>query len=410
MTTPVSRTGRHPASLTQELELNKIELEAQNAALSASNEALRQTNADLVVARDHFQSLYDLAPTAYVTVDADRVILDVNRAAEALLATPQLRLVSGRLELFIADSDRVRFNAFIEEVFLAGSPRCGDVSMIRSDGVEIDVQIDAVVLRAESVGVPRCVLAIVDVTARHQAELTRRRTQDETLAMVSHDLRGPLSTIGLACDALGDLSDDGQQARYVAAIRRAAQRCERMIRDLLGAAQLDSGGFALELSGFDAHELVREVCRDHAGQAAASGATLIARVGDHPERLVADRDRLYQALANLIRNALIHAPRASIEVEVVSRGDELRFAVTDDGPGLAPDELPHIFERYHRGVRKGEGVGLGLAIVKALVEAHHGSATVTSQPGQGARFQIAVPRNQIAAGSADRGHRARENW
>jgi PAS domain S-box-containing protein len=391
-TTPTElwKTRDH-AALVHALEIHQAELEAQNAQLQAANAALSRTNLALVIARDRFQALYEQAPTPYFTVDAELIIVDVNPAAAGMFALPRERLLGMGADQLVDDAGRGRFRAFVAAVFAAGQARCGDVILRSEAAAPVDALIDGVVLPEAAPTPARCVLAVVDITARKLAESARRRAQDEVLAIVSHDLRGPLNAISLACDGLsGGLSPD-EQRECVAAIERSAARCERLIKDLLGVAHIESGRLKLQTGRFDVRDLVRQVCRDHQSAATASGATLTVSVPDPPAQIIGDRDRLHQVLSNLLRNAMVHARGAAIEVSVAWRGGHVVIAVADDGPGIPADELPLVFDRYRQGARHRGGAGLGLAIVKGLVEAHHGTATVTSQPGHGARFEVALP-------------------
>ena len=234
----------------------------------------------------------------------------------------------------------------------------------------------------------------LDLATRNLVASTRRRAQDELLTIVSHDLRGPLNAIGLACEALsGELSAD-EHRRCVDAIGRSSARCERLIKDLLAVAHLERGGLSLQAVPFDIRVLARHVCHDHEGAVADAGSTLDVSIPEQPAWIIGDRNRLQQVLANLIGNALVHARGAAIGVSVVVRGDEIVITVADDGPGIAPDVLPLVFERYRAGSRHHGGAGLGLAIVKGVVEAHRGTAVVTSRPGDGARFEVVLPRGE----------------
>ncbi|MCE9579420.1 MAG: PAS domain-containing sensor histidine kinase [Deltaproteobacteria bacterium] len=386
------RANLDPAALMHALEVHQTELEVQNSELQTANAELRQSNDALVIARDRFHALYDLAPIPYVTVDIVGIIVDLNRAAELILGAPRTRLIGGPIALFVDDDSRERFRVFVATVFSAGHARCAEIGLQRSNAPPATAQIDGVVLREAASDGPRCVLAIVDITARKQAETARRKAQDEVLAIVSHDLRGPLNAIGLACDALASGLDASDHHDCVSAIERAAGRCERLIKDLLGVAHIESGRLKLELAPFDLRDLVRQVCRDLATTATAAGSALTMTLPDDRAELAGDRDRMYQVLANLIGNAMVHARGAAIEVSVAVRPRQLVLAVTDRGPGITADELPLVFERYRQGTRHHGGAGLGLAIVKGLAEAHGGTATVTSKVGQGARFEITLPR------------------
>jgi PAS domain S-box-containing protein len=383
--------GGDPAALVHALEVHQAELEMQNAELQAANLALRESNEALATARDRFGALYERAPTPYVTVDGRRAIVDVNQAAEAILGDTRDHLVGGTIDVFVDDAGRAGFRAFVDTVFVAGHARCADVVLVHAGAAPVDVQIDGVVLREEGDAPPRCVLAIVDITTRKQAEAARRKGQEEVLAIVSHDLRGPLSAIGLACEALGQDLAPAEHGQCVGAIVRSMAQCERLIKDLLRVAHIESGQLTLELARFDVRELVWQVCRDFESRAAAAGVSLSVEIEDRPQPIVGDRDRLHQVFSNLIGNALVHARGAAVEVSVHPRDAEVVVAVADDGPGIPPDEIPFVFDRFRQGARRRGGAGLGLAIVKGLAEAHHGTATVASQPGHGARFEVALP-------------------
>jgi PAS domain S-box-containing protein len=382
----------NPAALVQALEAHQSELEVQNAELQVANEELGRINHILEVAHGRFRALYELAPTPYVTIDASRVILDVNEAAALILAAPREQLQGGTIDLFLADEHRPRFRDFLAAVFVEGHTRCHDVVLLRADATPVDAMIDGVLLREAADDPPQVVLAIVDITARKLAEAARRQAQDEMLAIVSHDLRGPLNAITLGCDALASGLTPEEHTICVAAIERAAGRCERLIKDLLGIARIESGQLTLDVGPFDVRELVQQVCRDHAPAVDAAKSRLTVSVTAASAPINGDRDRLHQVLSNLIGNALVHARGAAIDVSVIERDATIVIAVQDEGPGIPPDELPVIFEKYRQGTRHRGGAGLGLAIVKGLVEAHHGTAMVTSVPGRGARFEVTLPR------------------
>jgi PAS domain S-box-containing protein len=388
------------ATLLQALEVHQAELEVQNGELRAANEELNRTIESLAIAFERFRALYEHAPTPYVTVEVAGTIVDVNRAAEAMFATPRERLLGGTIDVFIDDAGRGRFRTFLETVFVDGRGRASDV-LVRAESARVDTLIDAVVLRAHPHDAPRCVLAFVDITARKRAENARRQAQDEMLAIVSHDLRGPINAIGLACDALSSGLGPEDHRICVDAIGRAAARCERLIKDLLGVAHLESGRMSISPGHFDMSDLIGRVCIDHAAAVAAIGSSLTAWGVDHPHPMVGDQDRLHQALSNLISNALVHARGAAISIGIMARGDQVVIIVSDDGPGIDREELPFVFERYRQGARHHGGAGLGLAIVTGVILAHHGTVNVTSERGHGVRFEIVLPRRGMVDASGD---------
>jgi signal transduction histidine kinase len=216
------------------------------------------------------------------------------------------------------------------------------------------------------------------------------RARDEILAVVSHDLRGPLHAISLATEALRD-EISAQGARYLGAIERASQRAERLISDLLEASAIENGALTLARGPVDAGAIVRQAAADHELLVKESGGRIIAHVPREQIVVSADRDRVLQVLGNLIGNSLKHAKGAPIDISLERRDDAAVIAVHDHGPGIAAGELPHIFDRYWSGRSKKGGAGLGLAIAKGIVAAHGGSIAVDSRHGDGAKFFFTLP-------------------
>jgi signal transduction histidine kinase len=216
------------------------------------------------------------------------------------------------------------------------------------------------------------------------------RARDEVLAVVSHDLRGPLHAISLATEALKD-EIAGPAARYLGAIERASQRAERLITDLLEASAIENGALQLARAPIDAGAILRQAAAEHELIAKETGGKIVAHIPDEPVLVQADRDRVLQVLGNLIGNSLKHARGAPIEISVERKNGEAVLQVRDHGPGIPQTELPHVFDRYWSGRTKKGGAGLGLAIAKGIVSAHGGAISVDSQQGQGARFCFTLP-------------------
>lgn len=228
-------------------------------------------------------------------------------------------------------------------------------------------------------------------SARSLAAATQAaRARDDILAVVSHDLRGPLHAISLACEALREEST-GDALRYLGAIERASQRAERLITDLLEASAIENGALQLSRGSVDAASIIRQAAADYELLAKESGGKIIALPPEELTIVSADRDRVLQVLGNLIGNALKHARGAPIELTVTRREAEAEIAVRDRGPGIIAAELPHVFDRYWSGRTKKGGAGLGLAIAKGIVEAHGGKISVASRHGEGAVFSFTLP-------------------
>lgn len=228
---------------------------------------------------------------------------------------------------------------------------------------------------------------------RLYAEAQRAIAQrDEILGIVSHDLRNPLNTILMSASLLYEQVSSDRKQTQVMIIQRAVEQTTRLIQDLLDATRADAGGLRVLPVPNYAGELVRDCVDSHMSQAQARGLTISADV-ESDALLLADRDRIEQLLGNLVINAITHTePGGEIVVACEERASEACFQVRDTGCGIAPEHLPHVFDRYWQIRRSGRaGAGLGLTIAKGIVEAHGGRIWVASEPGRGTTFFFTIP-------------------
>jgi signal transduction histidine kinase len=224
-----------------------------------------------------------------------------------------------------------------------------------------------------------------------QAANQATRARDDVLAVVSHDLRGRLHTIMLACDALrGEVTGDAPH-RHIEMIDRALQRAVRLIADLVEASAIENGGLTLARAAVDASAIVRNAVVEHELLVKETGGKITAKLPPGSTLVTADRDRVLQVLGNLIGNALKHARGAPIEISLERNSQNAVIAVRDAGPGITDSELPHVFDRYWHGRTKKAGAGLGLAIAKGIIDAHGGRIAVASKQGAGTEFSFTLP-------------------
>ena len=231
------------------------------------------------------------------------------------------------------------------------------------------------------------------VEAARAAAAAAAAARDEMVAMVSHDLRTPLQTVLLGSAILDGIATTDVHRRQLRNVRNAASRMRRMIESLLEVARFDTGEVQLADDTCDASILVDETVEQFEPRAAEQAIALEVAHGHAP--LHADRERVVEVLSNLIDNAFKHTPRGgSIRVTAEPHEREVRFAVADTGAGIAPGDLPHVFDRFFQadGHAKRHGLGLGLYICKRLVEAHHGEIGVRSELGHGSEFWFTLPR------------------
>jgi signal transduction histidine kinase len=215
----------------------------------------------------------------------------------------------------------------------------------------------------------------------------------DIFAMVTHDLRNPLTII--AGNAGWIVSTDPEAATKEAAelIVLAAARMERLLRDLLDVARVEAGTLRIVKRAHDVGRLVTEVFRSYQPVFAGRRMTLIAETPSAPISAPFDYDRIVQVLSNVLGNAMkFMGPGGTAVLSAVRRGGDVELTLSDNGPGIHPDQLPHLFERFWQadgGVRR--GLGLGLYICEQVVVAHGGRIWVESELGSGTTFRFTLP-------------------
>lgn len=231
-------------------------------------------------------------------------------------------------------------------------------------------------------------MALDNALLYHKAERAVEM-RDDVLAIVSHDLRTPLGVIVMQTELLGG---DERLQRIGRSIAQAAQRMNRLIGDLLDASAINAGHLTLELGTFQPGEIVHEAAGMFTSQAEARGLSLSVECEADLPRVRCDRDRIIQVLSNLIGNAIKFTSRAG-SVRVIARREatRVRLEVSDTGRGIAPDQLPHLFERFWRAQGKRGGAGLGLFIARGIAAAHGSELELESEVGIGSRFWLTLP-------------------
>ena len=221
-------------------------------------------------------------------------------------------------------------------------------------------------------------------------ELDRRRV--DLLAMAAHELRTPLTSIGAALDMLRS-NEAGPESRpellNIALIN--TQRLMRLMGTLLNVARLEAGEFGLDRKPVDLGEVVEQAAESLGSIAREQKATI--RTSRPPGLLpvLGDAERLKSVVVNLLENALRYSrPGDTVGAEIVDRGSDVLVAVTDEGPGIPPEHMARIFDRFYRGDRELPGSGLGLYISRIIVEEHGGQIWAESRE-RGARFCFVLP-------------------
>jgi len=223
------------------------------------------------------------------------------------------------------------------------------------------------------------------------------RSREDTLAIVSHDLRTPLAAIRTAATLIKRVRLEGEQADRVrdraTMIERSVDAMDRLIADLLDISGLESGTLTIDKQPHAVGDIVAEIGELFGATAHEAGLSLSIEVADGAVLVSVDRHRIVQVLSNLVGNALKFTPPGGrIRVCAASTRDGVQFQVIDTGPGIAAETMNHIFDRYwHSSQEDRRGHGLGLSIAKGIVEAHGGTLRVETELGHGSTFSFVIP-------------------
>jgi len=349
---------------------------AQRAAEAAGDEA-RQTTAFLA-------ALQAVQTEAAIVISPKRQVLAWNAVAESLFgphgAVGQTLILATRS----TDLDQLAARA------LADESDCDQQVGLGSEGTPYRVR----AIRAGEFG---AVLVLQDLSVLQRLGRARR----DFVANISHELRTPLTSVRLLVESLqaGVVQSPEEIDTVLQKMKTEVQALEQMAQELLDLAQIESGKAIVKLVPTRLPQLVAETVERFETQAMAKQQTLITEIPAHME-VLADGDLLSRALGNLLHNAIKFTPaQGQILVRASQQGADVLVEVADSGPGIPPEDLPRVFERFFRGDRsrpsQGGGTGLGLAIAKHVVEAHGGRIWVESEgrPGQGAIFRFTLLSN-----------------
>jgi signal transduction histidine kinase len=238
-----------------------------------------------------------------------------------------------------------------------------------------------------------------ELAGRDEALRTSDRLRRQMIADVSHELKTPLTSMRGYVETLRlpDIALSADQRReYLDIIEHETRRLERIVQDLLDIARLENGAIAFERRYFATEQLFAHVVQRHRAAAGSRDIDIVTSIDPSADQLLGDPYRLEQVVENLVANAIRHAPDGGrIELAAGSGDADAALTVTDNGPGIAPEHLPHIFDRFYKvdaaRASATSGSGLGLSIARAIVAWHGGTIDVDSRPGR-TRFTVRLPQ------------------
>ncbi len=367
-----------------------LELRTVAASLNHMAGSLAAAFSDLSAERERLADILASLDEGVISLDANGNVATVNQGAERLLNRGREELVGSALEdLPVGEESAERLTEVLEGR--------RDRVLLTVPHADRTLRLDATRLVTENSG---AVLVITDITETERLERLRR----EFVANASHELRAPLTSIrgfiGAVADGTAETEEEKQNCLRVAA--QQADLMRRLVDQLLDLSRLQAGVVSFDCEELQPEPLLRAGLDALAPQAAAKGVTLELERDDLPA-ITVDGDRIMRVLVNLIDNAIRYSPEGS-DAEVTARtqaassaGDQARIVISvrDHGPGIPEEELPSIWERFHRVDKSRQrpegGAGLGLAIAREIVIGHGGDVAAQNDPDGGARFSFWLP-------------------
>lgn len=243
------------------------------------------------------------------------------------------------------------------------------------------------------------VAGVLDNDRSYRQSQSAIRSREYVLRIVSHDLRNPLGLVSLSSQSLRRRLREVDTAMWqepLARIGRACSTMERLIGDVLSAANIESGSFQVRSEWLNGANFMAEVAQALEPLCHAAKLKLVVGAQGTPESIFGDKDRLLQAIGNLVSNAIRFTPSGgTISIDASRQGHEVALTVADTGQGIPHDRISKIFDQFWQGDQSTQsGAGLGLFIVRGIVSAHHGHIDVKSKLGVGTTFRFTCPDEQ----------------
>jgi PAS domain S-box-containing protein len=397
-TTPAFFTATHSDRLQAFADQAAVAFEnarLYNAVSLQAEELERRVaerTAELERERQYLQTILDSAGEGIILTDRDERIVYVNAAMERLAGYTFAEAVEQTPSLWTSDRTPAAVHEDRKRTLANGEAWRGEVISRRKDGTLYDAALTITPLTGASgetigyVGVQR------DISQLKELD----RIKDQFVSRIGHELRTPVTNVGLYLDLLERGKTDKRE-QYLQILHGEAARLRKLIEGVLEIAELNTSGAPIHLVTTDLNHLTADVIADHGALAAERSLSFDYQPEPGLPAARVDPVMISRVVSNLITNALDYTPRGGlITLTTASRHDAARvwvtLAVQDTGPGISPQEMPRLFERFYRGEAARDfatpGAGLGLAICKEVVGRLGGHITVESQAGHGATFTV----------------------
>jgi PAS domain S-box-containing protein len=349
-------------------------------------------------AQAHLAAIIDSSDDAIIGKDLDGTITSWNRGAEMIYGYTADEVVGQSISILIPPHQVDEVPAMLEQIRRGEKIHNYENARVRKDGSSIDVSLTISPVKDAAGRVIGAATIARDISELKQAQREAERLKEDFFALVSHDLRTPLTSVKGYTELLltgegGDLTD--QQRLFLQAIARNSSRLERLVGDLLVVAQIEAGTFAVEMGPVDLRRILAESVDAAKPRAEEKEIELILEASSVPE-CAGDDGRLAQLFDNLISNAIQYTPEGGrVEARLRGENGHVLIEIEDSGIGIPATEQEFLFDRFFRASTADAaaipGIGLGLSITKAITEAHCGQLRVESEEGVGTMVRVEFP-------------------
>jgi len=347
---------------------------------------LEQRQKQIAKRESGMQTIFSAMQDALLVVDSNRRVILTNQTFRKLFDAPEISIATPLLEI----ARDPTLDQLLTDAFRGRGPvRCE----LTLDGSQIELH--AVATKNEAGEITGALVLFHDITELKRMDQVRR----DFVANVSHELRTPLSILRGYIETLLDSPKTPREelTRILRVMERHSDRLELLVEDLLTLAQLESDNPNLEIGTVDLSSFLPEMVRDWEKKITRKKLNILVNLPTELPPISADRTRLQEALYNLLDNAVKYSrENGEIRLSARSRDGGIELAVSDDGVGIAKEDLPRIFERFYRADKarspdKVRGTGLGLAIVKHIAQLHNGRVEAESELDKGTTIRVILP-------------------
>jgi len=343
-----------------------------------------------------YSFIIESLPVGILTVNRDLKVTSLNHWAEKLTGYSEKEAV-GRYCGDVLQGGMCKSNCPLRSAINRQHPEVRvDTTITNRDGQIIPVRMNTAALLDDNGNLIGGVEAFQDISRLKTLE----REKDNLISMFAHDMKSSLTVIGgfvLRLLKKSNGLDEQKQKAYLNIIKKEAGKLESLVNDFLEFSRLQAGRLKLNLSATSLDKELMELSDAYQLKASQAGLRLELKNDEELPVIVCDSSKLRRVFSNLLDNAIKFSKESgTITVSTHMTADDIIVTVKDEGIGISREELPYVFDSFHRGKgsEQKEGFGLGLASVKAIVEGHGGRITVESEPNKGSAFSIFLPKKR----------------